>query len=77
QEYLRPNLRANLLAALSANRRYEDDSIRLFELGRVYLPQPRDLPNEPEMLCGILSGSRSEKSWHGEEELIDFFDAKG
>jgi len=77
QEYLRPNLRANLLAALSANRRYEDDSIRLFELGRVYLPQPKDLPDEPEILCGILSGPRAEKSWHGEEELINFFDAKG
>ena len=77
QEYLRPNLRVNLLTALSTNRRYEDDSIRLFELGRVYLPQPKDLPNEPEILCGILSGPRLEKSWHDEDELIDFFDAKG
>jgi len=77
QEYLRPNLRANLLAALSANRRYEEGSIQLFELGRVYLPQPKDLPNESEMLCGILSGPRLEKSWQGGEELIDFFDAKG
>jgi phenylalanyl-tRNA synthetase beta chain len=77
QEYLRPNLRANLLAALSANRRYEDGSIRLFELGRVYLPRPKDLPDEPEMLCGLLSGPRLEKSWHGGEELINFFDAKG
>jgi len=77
QEYLRPNLRANLLAALSANRSHEDGGIRLFELGKVYLPQPKDLPNEPEMLCSILSGTGLEKSWHGGDELIDFFDAKG
>jgi len=77
QEYLRPNLRANLLTALSTNRRHEDGGIRLFELGKVYLPQPKDLPNEPEMLCGILSGPRLEKSWHGGDESIDFFDAKG
>ena len=77
QEYLRPNLRANLLAALSANRRYEDGGIRLFELGKVYLPREKDLPNEPEILCGILSGSRFEKSWHGEDDLFDFYDAKG
>ncbi len=77
QEYLCPNLRANLLAALSANRRHEDGVIRLFELGKVYLPQPKDLPNEPEMLCGALSGPRLEKSWHGGDESIDFFDAKG
>jgi len=77
QEYLRPNLRANLLAALEANRRYEDGSIRLFELGKVYLRRRNDLPDEPEMLCGILSGPRFEKSWRGEGELVDFYDTKG
>ena len=77
QEYLRPNLRANLLAALSVNRRHEEGGIRLFELGKVYLPRPRDLPDEPEKVCGILSGSRLEKSWQVEDDLLDFFDAKG
>jgi len=77
QEYLRPNLRANLLAALSENRKHEDGGIRLFELGRVYLPRPKDLPDEPEALCAILSGLRFEKSWPGGDDLLDFFDAKG
>jgi phenylalanyl-tRNA synthetase beta chain len=77
QEYLRPNLRANLLAALSANRRHEAGSIRLFELGRVYLPRSKDLPDEPEVVCGLLSGPRFEESWHGEDAVLDFFDAKG
>jgi phenylalanyl-tRNA synthetase beta chain len=77
QEYLRPDLRANLLAALSANRRHETGGIRLFELGRVYLPRPEDLPGEPEVLCGLLTGPRFEESWHGGGEMVDFFDAKG
>jgi len=77
QEYLRPNLRANLLAALSANRRHEEGGIRLFELGKVYLPRQKDLPDEPEVLCGLVSGARPEKSWQGESGLLDFFDAKG
>ncbi|MFC2071602.1 phenylalanine--tRNA ligase subunit beta [Chloroflexota bacterium] len=77
QEYLRPNLRANLLASLSANRRHEDGGIRLFELGRVYLLRDKDLPDEREVLCGLLSGPRLEESWQGGDELIDFFDAKG
>jgi len=77
QEYLRPNLRANLLAALSANRRHEAGGIRLFELGRIYLPRPKDLPTEPEVVCGLLTGPRFEPSWHGGEETVDFFDAKG
>jgi len=77
QEYLRPNLRANLLGALCANRRHEDSGIRLFELGRVYLPRQKDLPEETEMLCGILSGPRFEKSWQDRDESLDFYDAKG
>jgi len=77
QEYLRPNLRPNLLSALSANRKHEEGGIRLFESGKVYLPRQKDLPHEPEMLCGVLSGSRSEKSWHGGDSLFDFYDAKG
>ncbi|MEK7352987.1 MAG: phenylalanine--tRNA ligase subunit beta [Chloroflexota bacterium] len=77
QEYLRPNLRANLLTALAANRRHEDGGIRLFELGRVYLSRQNDLPEERETLCGILSGHLVEKSWHGEGQPPDFFEAKG
>jgi len=76
-EYLRPNLRANLLATLAANRRYEEGSIRLFELGKVYLPRDNDLPDEREVVCAVLSGPRAEDSWLGGGELFDFFDAKG
>ncbi|MDO8688089.1 MAG: phenylalanine--tRNA ligase subunit beta, partial [Dehalococcoidales bacterium] len=77
QEYLRPNLRANLLLALAANRRREEGGIRLFELGRVYLPRPDDLPDEREVLCGVLSGPAIEKSWYGEGQPLDFFETKG
>ncbi len=77
QEYLRTSLRANLLATLSANRRYEDGGIRLFETDKVYLPRMQGLPDEREMLCGLLSGSRVEKSWLGGDEFPDFFEAKG
>jgi phenylalanyl-tRNA synthetase beta chain len=77
QEYLRPSLRANLLAALEANRRHWGGGIRLFELGRVYQRRPNDLPDEPEMLCAVMAGPRFDESWHGGDEPVDFFDAKG
>jgi phenylalanyl-tRNA synthetase beta chain len=77
QEYLRPSLRANLLAALEANRRHEGGGIRLFELGRVYQRHPNDLPDELEMLCGLMAGPRFDESWHGGDEPVDFFDVKG
>ncbi len=77
QEYLRPNLRVGLLTALSANRRSEGSGMRLFELGKVYVPRQKDLPDEPERLCGVMAGARCDRFWHGESGAIDFFDAKG
>ena len=77
QEYLRPSLRVNLLSALKENRKHEEDTIRLFELGKVYLPRQNELPDEREVACCLLSGSRSEPWWQVEDEPLDFFDAKG
>ncbi|HUV44896.1 MAG TPA: phenylalanine--tRNA ligase subunit beta [Dehalococcoidales bacterium] len=77
QTYLRPNLRGNVVAALAANRGHIEDGIRLYELGRVFRPRPNDLPEETEMLCGVLSGPRHTSSWLGGTEPVDFFDAKG
>ncbi len=79
-EYLRPNLRICVLSALETNK-YAEGTIMLYELGKVYLPCPDNLPDEAEMLCGVLSGPRNESSWQaaGSDEAVsfDFFDAKG
>ncbi len=77
QEYLRSSLRANVFIALEANRRHEDGGIRLFEAGKVYIPRKDNLPDEHEMLCGVIAGPASENSWHGESRMSDFYDAKG
>ena len=77
QEYLRPTLRAGLLAALTLNKAFIDEGLRLFELGKVYLNRNENLPDEPDMLCGVMCGPRSERWWQGASEPMDFFDAKG
>jgi len=93
QEYLRTTLRANILATLSSNQRYEESGIRLFEIGKTFLPQhtsvsykqeakqsplgKKELPQEKELLCAALSGSRQKLSWHGSKVVLNFFDAKG
>ncbi len=76
-EYLRTSLRPNLLSTLARNRRFREGSIRLFEVGRVFLPRSGDLPEEKETLCAVISGDRFRSFWRGEPEDIDFFTAKG
>jgi phenylalanyl-tRNA synthetase beta chain len=95
QEYLRTSLRAGLLVTLAHNQKFEQAGIRLFEVGKVFLPQhppviatlsetkgkqsqeERELPQEKDMLCAVLSGARAELSWQADKEPLDFFDAKG
>jgi len=77
QEYLRTTLRLGLLQTLSANEKHEEGGIRLFEAGKVYLPREGDLPEEHYMLGGVLCGPGIDRSWHGEGQALDFFDAKG
>lgn len=77
QECLRISLRGNVLTALASNIRRETGAILLFETGHIYLPRPNDLPEEPEMLCGVLTSTGVEKVWQGRKEPVDFFDAKG
>ena len=76
-EYLRTSLRPGLLSTLAANQKYEDGGIRLFEIGRVFLGRGNDLPDEREVLGGVISGPRGALSWLGEKGQSDFFDAKG
>jgi phenylalanyl-tRNA synthetase beta chain len=91
QEYLRTSLRSGLLTTLAYNQKFEQAGIRLFEIAKVFLPQhppviaseakqsqkERELPQEKDMFCAVLSGPRTELSWQADKEPADFFDAKG
>jgi phenylalanyl-tRNA synthetase beta chain len=76
-EYMRTSLRPNLLSAVTINKAYTEDGLRLFELGKVYLPKEGNLPDEIDMLCGVICGKRNPGWWQGESDKVDFFDAKG
>ena len=77
QEYLRTSLKAGLLTTLLHNQKFEQSGIRLFEIGKIFLPEGKELPEEREMLCAVLSGSRTKLSWLGDKEPLGYFDAKG
>ena len=77
QEIMRTSLRPALLAAVAANRRYEPDGMRLFEVGRVYSADGRELPTETEMVCGVIAGEAEPAGWQQGKRGFDFYDIKG
>ncbi|MFA5628741.1 MAG: phenylalanine--tRNA ligase subunit beta [Dehalococcoidales bacterium] len=77
QEYLRTNLRSGLLAILESNLRHEEGPVRIFELNRIYIKRDNNLPNEPEILCGLMYNPEQEKVWPTNTPPFDFFTVKG
>jgi phenylalanyl-tRNA synthetase beta chain len=77
QECLRTSLRPGLLTALATNQKFGAEAVRLFEVGRVYLPREADLPQERETVAAVLWGGAGEVSWAGGQAGADFYEAKG
>jgi len=80
REHMRTTLRAGILESLASNQRFGHDGLRLFEVGRVYLPlvQPGETPaDEREHAVGVLWGDRAPLSWSRADGKAGFYDAKG
>ena len=76
QEYLRTSLIPSILAKICDNNKHEQ-SLSLFEIGRIYLKRDNDLPDEREILCGAITGEQFEKSWQTVPQKADYYDVKG
>ena len=77
QEYLRTTLRSSLLSTLAANWLHENGPVAIFEAGRVYRPRKGDLPEEQEVVAGVMSGPRHDPQWLSDEGELGYYDAKG
>jgi phenylalanyl-tRNA synthetase beta chain len=75
QEVMRTSLLPNLLAAVAHNLSFGAESVRLFEVGHVFLRSDRELPHEPLFVAGALAGDRP--GWLTPDGSLDFTDAKG
>ena len=76
-EYLRTTLQAGLMRTLKSNQGNMDDLVQLFEVGRVFHQRPDELPEELEMVAGVMIGRRRRESWLERNGTVDFYDAKG
>ncbi|WP_319405831.1 phenylalanine--tRNA ligase subunit beta [uncultured Desulfosarcina sp.] len=78
QSVMRTTLVPGILEAAQRNIARQQNSLRLFEIGKVFLPQSDVLlPLEKEMLVGLWTGRRATAAWHTRETACDFFDIKG
>ncbi len=79
QSRLRTELLSSLLEVARHNRAHGAGTIRLFETGAVYLPEPGEqLPREPHHVTALLIGPVRPPTWReAQPPRADFFAAKG
>ncbi len=78
QSIMRTSLIPGLLTTMRKNIYQSNVNLKLFEVGPVFLTQPRDkLPQEMKMVGAVATGLFQEESWHSEKRDMDFYDSKG
>jgi phenylalanyl-tRNA synthetase beta chain len=77
QSVLRTTMVYGLLDTLRKNVNNGCSDLSIFEIGRIFLNcEEGKLPEESNMLAGLLSGAVSEDLW-GSKVAVDFYDIKG
>lgn len=77
---MRTTMIPSALQTASFNLRNHNNSVALFEIGRVFLPKALPLtadPVEKPLLAAVISGSRNELNWCSAKDNVDFYDMKG
>jgi phenylalanyl-tRNA synthetase beta chain len=74
---LRRSLLSSVLNVVERNARLRE-SLALFEVGSVYIPNGKELPLEPRRLSLAITGRRYESAWDSKVGVkLDFYDLKG
>ncbi|MGE5554172.1 MAG: phenylalanine--tRNA ligase subunit beta [Betaproteobacteria bacterium] len=78
QAVLRTSLLPSLGEVLRRNLSRRLTEVRIFEVGSVFWPQGQgELPQEPRLVAGLLTGEIGGGEWWSARRTADFFDAKG
>lgn len=79
QSTLRTSLIPGLLGVVKRNAPAECEEIRIFELGKIFIPAAvgSGLPREEHHLAGLVARSAAPLQWLEKERRADFFDMKG
>ena len=77
---MRTSLWPGLISTLKQNVNRQQSRVRLFETGQVFLRREGDHEQtirQPEMLAGLVYGTREPMEWSQGRQFVDFFDIKG
>ncbi|MDT8378592.1 MAG: phenylalanine--tRNA ligase subunit beta [Desulfotignum sp.] len=75
---LRTSLLPGLLDNMRRNISQQTDILHLFEIGKIFFNTDKNtLPDELEMVAGLITGSRTQQAWYSKKQPLDFFDIKG
>ena len=82
EEYpdMRTTLLPGLMHTLCYNLSQKNQNIAIFETGHVYEPKAlplTELPNEYELISGLVEGSPAQEGYPNEQRSYDFYDLKG
>ncbi|MGB3153516.1 MAG: phenylalanine--tRNA ligase subunit beta [Chitinophagaceae bacterium] len=74
---LRNSLFETALEVVARNLNHKNNSLRLFEFGKVYATSGPGKYLETENLCLVISGNKNEDSWKQKSVSTDFYSLKG
>jgi phenylalanyl-tRNA synthetase beta chain len=75
---LRTSLLPGLLDNMRRNISQQTDTLHLFEIGKTFFNTDKNtLPDELEMVAGLMTGNRTRQTWYSKKQPMDFFDIKG
>ncbi|MDP2682992.1 MAG: phenylalanine--tRNA ligase subunit beta [Deltaproteobacteria bacterium] len=76
QSIMRQSLIPGLLQTLQYNLNHNNHDIRVFEIGRIFIPKEKET-EERNMISGLISGLRCKEAWNTGKDSADFYDIKG
>src|SRR5207245_759862 len=77
ESILRPSLLPGLVASAARNVARRNLHVRLFEVGRCFVPRETNLLPEEPLRLGIVLHGPTPQEWHTPSRELDFFDLKG
>ncbi|MCD6459199.1 phenylalanine--tRNA ligase subunit beta [bacterium] len=77
QEVLQVSLLPNILDVIKLNTKSRQETIRLFEIGNIFIPLKEKNVREKNALCLAVSGNREKFFWLDSSSSWDFYSFKG